>query len=138
MLTIFIFSSDNGVESSRKSDGIIIKISEMLVGHSVNSDEREKYIEKYSFYIRKFAHFSIYFLLGFLLVNLIYEYKTINYKCLLFALLISFIYACSDEVHQLFVVGRSGNIIDVLIDTFGASIGISFYYLIYKWRKKYE
>ena len=30
-----------------------------------------------------------------------------------------FLYACTDEFHQLFVPGRSGNFRDVIIDTSG-------------------
>ena len=33
-------------------------------------------------------------------------------------------YACTDEFHQLFVPGRSGQITDVMIDTLGGSIGV--------------
>ena len=35
-----------------------------------------------------------------------------------------FLYACSDEIHQLFVPGRSGMFTDVLIDTGGAVTGM--------------
>lgn len=34
------------------------------------------------------------------------------------------IYACTDEIHQLFVPGRSGQFRDVMIDSLGAFIGI--------------
>ena len=48
----------------------------------------------------------------------------------------SFIYACSDEVHQLLVPGRSGQICDVLLDTIGACIGVLlFTFIIRKWKK---
>lgn len=138
MLVIFLFSSDNGTESSLKSDGIIVKISEILVGHRVSQNEREKYIEKYSFYIRKSAHFGIYLILGLLVLSLVSEYIPINYKALLLAFTISFIYACSDEVHQLFIPGRSGEVFDVFIDSIGSIIGIYLYYFVYLiWRMKY-
>ena len=35
----------------------------------------------------------------------------------------AFIFACTDEIHQLFVPGRSGRIGDVLIDSRGAVVG---------------
>jgi VanZ family protein len=34
----------------------------------------------------------------------------------LYAMAITFLYACSDEFHQLFVPGRAGRFTDVLID----------------------
>jgi VanZ family protein len=41
-------------------------------------------------------------------------------------LLMVFLFASSDEFHQLFVPGRSGRFTDVLIDTAGCTIGILF------------
>jgi VanZ family protein len=41
-------------------------------------------------------------------------------------ILLCFLYASSDEIHQLFVPGRSGSFIDILLDTFGSSCAIVF------------
>jgi len=38
--------------------------------------------------------------------------------------IISFLYACSDELHQNFVAGRSGSFSDVLLDTSAAFIAV--------------
>ena len=54
----------------------------------------------------------------------------------LLALFISFLYACSDEFHQLFINGRSGQVSDVLLDTIGAGLGILMVVILRKW--KYE
>ena len=60
-----------------------------------------------------------------------YFYQTINMK---YAIMISisfcFLYACTDEIHQLFVVGRTGRFTDVLIDTCGSFTGIMLSYII--------
>ena len=40
------------------------------------------------------------------------------------AFLIVVAYACTDELHQLFISGRSASIIDVLIDATGGFIAI--------------
>mgnify|MGYP000059507674 CR=1 FL=1 len=40
------------------------------------------------------------------------------------ALGFAFCYASTDEFHQLFVPGRSGQVRDVLIDSCGAAIGV--------------
>ncbi len=40
------------------------------------------------------------------------------------ALLLSIVYAAADEVHQLFVSGRSGSPVDVMIDTAGALLAL--------------
>ena len=39
------------------------------------------------------------------------------------SIFLSFLYACTDELHQIFVPGRSAQFRDVLIDTLGASFG---------------
>ena len=69
------------------------------------------------------------------MISLLREYMVINTKLVLLSLLICFLYACSDEIHQLFVPGRSGEARDVLIDTLGACLGVSFYYLVFRKKK---
>ena len=44
-------------------------------------------------------------------------------KYLSLAILASALYACTDELHQLFVPGRTGQIFDVFVDTLGATFG---------------
>ena len=44
-------------------------------------------------------------------------------KYLFLAILASALYACTDEFHQLFVPGRTGQIFDVFVDTLGATFG---------------
>ena len=41
------------------------------------------------------------------------------------------LYAATDEIHQLFVPGRGGQIRDVLIDSSGALIGLLFVFALY-------
>lgn len=43
-----------------------------------------------------------------------------------------FIYAITDEFHQTFITGRTGQFSDVIIDTIGASIGSIVYSIVYK------
>ena len=51
-------------------------------------------------------------------------------------IIIIILYSCSDEIHQLFIPGRSGEIRDVLIDTLGGFNGSIFYKLYFKLRRK--
>ena len=122
MITIFTFSSDSADESTKKSDGLIVRISEFLVGHRLSPEERQERIDKYVTIIRKGAHLTIYLILGFLLISLVKEYRQVDIKALLIALLIAILYACSDEIHQLFVSERSGKFTDVLVDSIGIII----------------
>ena len=135
MLIIFMFSSDSGTASSKKSDSVIINLVEVISNKKVNNKDRDKYIEKYVFPVRKCAHFTIYLILGILVISLLSEYSILNFKTVLYTLLIVFLYACSDEFHQLFVSGRSSEIGDVLIDSSGGFIGSYLYYLFRRKRK---
>ena len=135
MLIIFMFSSDSGTASSKKSDSVIINLIDVISNKKVNNKDRDKYIEKYVFPVRKCAHFTIYLILGILVISLLSEYRILNFKTVLYTLLIVFLYACSDEFHQLFVSGRSSEIGDVLIDSSGGFIGSYLYYLFRRKRK---
>ena len=135
MVMIFLLSNEEAVKSSKKSDGLIIKSVELFTGKSLSDQEKEKVLKYLVFPVRKCAHLSLYLILGILVISLLREYMVINTKLVLLSLLICFLYACSDEIHQLFVPGRSGEVIDVLIDTLGACLGVSFYYLVFRKKK---
>lgn len=135
IVMIFLLSNEEAVKSSKKSDGLIIKSVELFTGKSLSDQEKEKVLKYLVFPVRKCAHLSLYLILGILVISLLREYMVINTKLVLLSLLICFLYACSDEIHQLFVPGRSGEVRDVLIDTLGACLGVSFYYLVFRKKK---
>ena len=89
------------------------------------------------FIIRKCAHMFVYFVLSILTMLLMFTYETcpLRFKSFI-SLLVSFLYACSDELHQFFVGGRSASFRDVLIDSTGACIGILLTLIIYTLIKK--
>lgn len=131
MILIFSLSSDNGEASSNKSDGTIIRVYQYITKKKLSEKEKEKIVDRYVVPVRKSAHFIIFLILGVLSISLIKEYKMINIKALIISIFFCFLYACSDEIHQLFVIGRSGELLDVIIDSFGSFIGIITYYYIY-------
>lgn len=136
MMTIFMFSSDSANESSKKSDGLIIKTCETVLRRKLTSYEKEKYVSKLEFIVRKSAHLFIYLILGLLVISYFKEINLINNKGILIAFMICFLYACSDEIHQYFVPGRSCELRDVLIDSTGSLIGIYIYNFIYSVRRR--
>ena len=75
--------------------------------------------------IRKLGHVTEYFIFGLCAVRAIRP-KTCRFtvKNGLAALILSTIYACTDEIHQYFVPGRTAAVGDVLIDSFGASLAV--------------
>ncbi len=132
---IFYFSMDEGYESQEKSHSVVIQVCEFFMGRELTKEEKEIYIEKYDYPIRKVAHFTLYFILGFLFLLNLEGYHHFTNKDYLYLLLFVLFYACLDEFHQLFVSERSGQVLDVFIDTVGGFCS-SIYCLIR--RKCYE
>ena len=118
MLVIFLMSSEVAGTSSARSDEIVRTIQSM--GVSAPAD-------LLTFLVRKAAHICAYFILGILLFNLLKEYGLGVKKMMFLSIAIAMLYACTDEVHQVFVSGRSGEVRDVLIDTGGAAVGVVVY-----------
>lgn len=134
MALIFSFSNQKDVDSSKISDGFIdrtvVKIYKIF-NENITIEKENEIIEKYTYPIRKLAHYTLYFILGILSFLVVKDYS-INKKLIIYSLLICFLYACSDEFHQLFIIGRSARVLDVMIDTFGSLCGISIFYIFNK------
>lgn len=129
---IFVLSNDTAEESSKKSDGLIVRCVQDIIKRDLSTKEKEKVLKYLVKPVRKSAHFFLYFVLGILIINLFKSFELFNYKTILIAILLCFLYACSDEIHQLFIKGRSCEVRDILIDTIGSLSGISVYYLFSK------
>lgn len=70
--------------------------------------------------LRKLAHVTEYALLTALWCWALAP--SLRRRALPAAVLIAFLYACSDELHQTFVDGRHGTPVDVAIDSVGIAI----------------
>jgi len=114
MLVIFMFSGQTGEDSGELSSLVAAFLSKAAwlswVLRSVS--------------IRKAAHFFIYLMLGVFTLRAAALHTEQTGFRIGAALLICFLYACSDEFHQSFVPGRGPSFGDVLIDTAGALTGI--------------
>ncbi len=69
-------------------------------------------------------HFSVYFLLNFFLFFSIKGKKEMSSTYIITALILSLVYAISDEFHQSFVPMRSPDLNDILTDSIGLSISV--------------
>lgn len=126
-VTIFCFSSQNSESSSELSSGITHSVISAIYPHfsELSADKQDKIINIATLIIRKSAHFGIFMILGvFSLMSIISYNRPQKTKKLLISSVFCLLYAISDEVHQLFVSGRSGEIRDVCIDFIGAILGI--------------
>ena len=135
MLTIFLFFFEKSDDSNITSRRITSRAVNVL-----NKDKSKKevtdIVEEKDYITRKAAHFTEYCILGLLVLNMLKDYKKINVKTIILAILICVLYATSDEIHQYFVPGRACQFIDVVIDTAGASLGVLLYYYLFSCNKK--
>lgn len=123
MTLVFAFSSQNGEESKRTSGYFTDKVVQIIssVKTDINIEDTEEII---SFIIRKMAHFSIYFVGGILIFNFVNTFPLKLRNVMLLAFVLGCVYSISDEIHQLFISERAGQIRDVLIDSTGVLIAI--------------
>ena len=139
MLTIFLFSSENSTESSKTSKTVAREIVDIVVKDKSLTDlQRNKIADDNMKVVRKVAHFLEFFILGFLLVNLLKDYSKVTWLVVITCLSFACFYACTDELHQLFVSGRSGQVMDVGVDTLGSTLGIMTYCTIYDSANKFR
>jgi len=131
--TIFCFSAQGADKSNNSSGRVVNTIIEILPNtKNLSNEEKEQVKEKITKPIRKIAHFSIYTCLGFLLFSLFRTYKLKAKFRFTYSFILGFLYACSDEIHQKFVGGRSSEITDVLIDSLGVLFGIFISFIMCK------
>lgn len=127
MIYIFMMSAETATASTESSGRVIRTIAKIVVDDfdSKPISYQVQFISSLQHIVRKVAHFVIYASLGFSVCGcaLTFEHKKPFIKSLI-AFLISFLYAVSDEIHQTFVSGRSGQLSDVVLDSFGIVFGV--------------
>lgn len=132
MAFIFWFSAQPSDESSAMSGKFTEFAISVFLPHypSWDTGTQQTVYEFVETVVRKSAHFSIYALLGFL--SMFSASRFFRRRCwqIGVAFTVSVLYAASDEFHQLFVTGRSGEFRDVCIDASGALLGILLMWLI--------
>lgn len=126
IVLIFYLSHQPAKESVSLSAGFIHKIMGLILPdyQSLLPEEQTIIIDNLHNIVRKMAHLMLYFVLGVLSTLAMLQLCLKPYKLIIYSLLICIAYSISDEIHQLFVPGRLGTIRDIIIDSFGALIGI--------------
>ena len=146
MFCIYKLSGMNSSKSNGKSADILnIIIADTLDVTNdygiTNSHPDDAKIERASALMntpmRKVMHASVYLVLAFfimILLNIITEHKY-YWLTILIALVLCVVFAITDEYHQTYVAGRTGQTMDVIIDSIGAIVGLIFYttyHIVYK------
>ena len=129
---IFSFSAQDAATSSHLSGGIVgglVGIIEILEpDFSLRFD-----VTRLHGFIRNAAHFSLYFVLGVYVANLMRTFFSDWFRVGVDASLFALVVGIFDEMYQYTVPGRAMSMGDILIDFAGAIAGVGLYILfVYK------
>ena len=138
---IFYLSNQKAAQSDNTSSSFIETVIKIVDKNFSELSEEEKYqkIQSYQKSVRTLAHMGEYALLGVLVCAFVLTFKK-GFLKFLFGFLFCALYAASDEVHQLFVEGRSFQYSDIAVDAFGAALGMAAFFafvmIIFSIKKK--
>lgn len=133
-LMIFFFSSENGEQSSTVSRFAVTLIKKTY--YFIAGGRKPVVVVDYTdtipweAIVRKLAHFTEYFLVGFASLGVYSLWIKRKQTCLLIGTVQIFLSGIFDEVHQSFIPGRNAAFKDVLIDTAGGMAGAFFMLLV--------
>lgn len=126
MAIVFAFSNQPAYISSKASGGITDRVVKIITKDDKKMPKNQR--DLIETVVRKCAHFGLYLIGGLLITNFFNTTRVKEKHIIIYSILFAVIYACTDELHQLFVNGRSGEIRDIIIDTLGASTGTLLFY----------
>ena len=129
---VFKFSNQPADVSDHTSSNVTKIIVEIFAKKDISEEEKTELIEKYDPAVRKFAHFTIYAIGGFLIMIYVNAYNIKETKKILYSWGVGSFYALTDEIHQIFIPGRAGEITDVILDSIGILTGVCTSLLIIK------
>lgn len=137
MAVIFTFSARNADLSTQDSMSIGILFGRLIVPSFAEMDTQMQvsFAGMLDHPIRKMAHATEYAILGFLLTGSYADTRKKRFSRFGIPVAMGALYAVSDELHQLFVPGRSCELTDMLIDSSGVILGTLFGLLIFVYWK---
>ena len=122
LISIYYLSSMNNKETNSLSKGIIMKGIDIVENITHKEYDKKVIVNKLNYPIRKCAHFLLFLLLGLCIYLLLNSFNISNR--FIISIILCFVFACLDETHQMFSLGRSSSILDILIDSIGSIVGI--------------
>ena len=124
-IAIFNFSSQDGEKSGTLSREVTNRVTKDIKSiQELEENKKEEVLSKIEHIIRKIAHFSIYTLVGILMMSLMSTYNLKQIKRIGISFGVGVLYAISDEFHQSFTPDRTPLATDVCIDSCGVIVGI--------------
>ncbi|HZK25100.1 MAG TPA: VanZ family protein [Oscillospiraceae bacterium] len=137
MCVIFASSSQPALVSAELSTGLTaVLVRTVAKVLQLETPEVEPYLSMFNHLLRKAGHFTVYLILATLVVNALRQSGVTGRRLYLMAFTCCLLYAITDEVHQLFVPGRGGQVRDVLLDSCGALVAILCAYVMSRRKTK--
>ena len=133
MTVIFTFSAQTREESSTVSESFsdrLVNATGLLFHLHIDEERLREIANAMEHIVRKGAHMTEYAILAALLYVWLGRWRQQRVRRYGLAVMLAAVYACSDEIHQLFVEERAGMVSDVLIDSAGAVLGLGILILI--------
>jgi VanZ family protein len=132
-----IFAASGDAKSAHHSSRIIGPIVHWLLPRLAAAQ-----VDEVVFYVRKGAHVTEYAVLAWLFWRAFRHHAGLgrgNWSAAVArrAWLAATAYAVTDELHQCFVPNRQGTVLDVLVDCFGAALGLAIIWSIGRWRRRW-
>ena len=127
MALIFYMSAQPAGISNGMSKGatkVIIQVVDSIYPLDIENSTFQDWVNRFNHNVRKLGHITEYLILGLLVTNAFKRCGKNGSRLILYSLLFCVVYAASDELHQYFVPGRGPGLADVLLDSFGATLGI--------------
>lgn len=131
---IFYLSSKTAPQSNSQSKPIsdkIVRTLDKIEGKNSPEPVLIKKIKSFNDLLRDYAHSFCYFVLALLMMNLLTLLRLKKAISVFITLVFCFIYALTDEIHQLFIPGRAFQLTDIANDILGAALAILMYRLIH-------
>ncbi|MBQ2734228.1 MAG: VanZ family protein [Clostridia bacterium] len=132
MAVIFAFSAQSGTQSSQVSHNITSGITDVIAPEVKDRTEAEQiaFMGPIHRTLRKIAHMAEFGSLGCLIFLFLLTWEKHPLIYYASSLAFTFLYACSDELHQLLSESRGAQISDVVLDICGALIACTVVLLI--------
>ena len=132
LFIIFYLSNQPGNISGGESSHLIYNTLKIIYSFfHLDSSNLNNIVNIIHNLLRECMHSLEYLILGVLTINLLIQTQVKENKMII-TILFCFIYAATDEIHQLFIPGRTFEYFDILMDMVGTLIGTLITKLIWK------
>ena len=140
MAMIFALSMEPAEDSDATSGLISIHVARLIRSDfdGMPQPDKQVFFDQVQFVVRKCAHFTEFFLLGFSMRLCLESWLGNRQRLGLFAWLGGTAWAALDELHQVSVAGRVGQPTDVIIDSIGVLCGaaLAFWFVCRRFRRQ--